>query len=187
MTVAKVVFQTSLLESLDSVPRRWPVEPLHVNVYWKLIHLSAVLSFIRLLHYTVSCITGKKCCYELSTIVFSHICAFHTQCWDYFLHIPIPSSQYNFIPPFPHTKCISKNDGKKNLLLWKTLLRKFILFVFRPALPIYQTILLSYVHWCVHLFESPLYGDSNITFWLWTIRRKHEALKFAAFITNSYP
>lgn len=78
----------------------------------------------------------KKWFYDLSAIIFSHICVPRIQCWDYFLHIPIPSSQYNFIPPFPNTKCVSKNDGKKNLLLWETPLRKFILFVFRPTLHI---------------------------------------------------
>lgn len=101
-----------------------------------ILKINSSESFIHFLHYTVSCIREKKCCYDLSTIVFSHICALHIQGWDYFLHISIPSSQYNFIPPFRHTKCISKNDGKKNLLLWETLLRKFILFVFRPTLPI---------------------------------------------------
>lgn len=132
MTVAQVVFQTSLLELLDRALRQGPTEPLHLNVYWKLIHLSHLFtSSIILCH-----VLQKKCCYDLSTIVFSHICALHIQDLDYFLHIPIPSSQYNFVPPFHHTKCISKNDGKKNLLLWETLLRKFILFVFRPTLPI---------------------------------------------------
>lgn len=93
------------------------------------IHLSSVLSRFHCFLYTLSYLMKDVLMItpQLHFLIFVHLTS---NVRIIFLYIPISSSQYNLISPFSSTKCISRNDAKKNLLLWKTLLRKFILFVF---------------------------------------------------------
>ena len=101
-----------------------------------ILKINSSESFIHFLHYTVSCITEKNAVMiflQLYFLIFVH-CTSRAGIIFYTFQFQVHNT-ISFLPSATPNVFL-KMMARKNLLLWETLLRKFILFVFRPTLPI---------------------------------------------------
>ena len=97
---------------------------MYTDNYICLDFVLSFLSFLPLCCVMQTCCKNSKMFLQSSyNYICSYLCISHTMLGLFFIHSNLRSTTQSD-PPFSSTKCISRNDAKKNLLPYKNTIKK---------------------------------------------------------------